>query len=545
MRYAALIFAGLTLHAQPPQPVPQDPDKARLEGHVLNSVTNEPLRKTKLTLRMNAAQDRGNTRQAQAEKLVTTYVVTSDAEGKFVFPNVDPGDYQFYAAHPGFADIRLGDNSGPRKPEPLLFAKSDRKQNFDIKMIPYGTISGVLVDEEGDPIRNLIVAAMRWRYTSNGRELREERSATSNDLGEYRIFDLPPGKYLLKINPPRLRLNSGEPDQLYAPVFYPGSLDPARAVVQEITPAQQLRGLNFNLRASHFATIRGQVIAPAGSGINAGLLTVQDGGTSSSSTGTDKDGKFTFSGIPPGTIYVTGGYTQSGQRYDTMVEVSVGSEDISGLELRPVPPMDISGTLRIAGETTIKPPQVSIYLEGPSAGHNQTNGAAIRDDGALQFHLISAGKYRVTVQGLRNLYIKSIAWGREDITDLPLDLLRGVPANTELSIVLGAHAGQVEGIVTTEKSEPAADATITLVPTGEHRSRPFYKTISTDSAGHFTIRGIAPGSYKLYAWDKVDVNAVFYDPDFLRPYATLGETIEVRPSDKKVLELKLTVNKEQ
>ena len=38
---------------------------------------------------------------------------------------------------------------------------------------------------------------------------------------------------------------------------------------------------------------------------------------------------------------------------------------------------------------------------------------------------------------------------------------------------------------------------------------------------------------------------MIYDPDFLRPYEALGQAIEVRPSDKKVAELKLILNKEQ
>ena len=110
----------------------------------------------------------------------------------------------------------------------------------------------------------------------------------------------------------------------------------------------------------------------------------------------------------------------------------------------------------------------------------------------------------------------------------------------------GADAGEIEGIATTEKPEPADSATATLVPTGTYHSHPFYKTVVTDSAGgHFTIRGIAPGSYRLFAWDKVYPNAVMYDPGFLRPYQALGEAIEVSPNDKRVLELKLIVNKEQ
>ena len=533
---------GLLL-AQPQQPVAQDPDKARLEGHVFNSVSGEPLRKSRLTLSMNVAQQRDTRQPPQPAAM---YTVTSDAEGKFTFANLDPGDYRLVATHDGFADVRLGNNNGLRKPEPIAFGPSDRKSEFNIKMIPYGTISGVLVDEDGDPIRNLPVAAMSWRYTANGRELREVRTATSNDLGEYRIFDVPAGKYFVKINPQRLSLNHAETERNFAPVFYPGTLQVSGAVAQELAPGQQLRGLNFNLRNTKFATIRGQVMGPPGANLNCGLLIATDGGSSSTGGGTDdKDGKFTFRGVPPGPIFVTGGYTIAGQRYDTMVEVDVGSTDINGLELRPVPPMDVTGAIRIAGESAVKPSQISVSLEGPSAGHNQTSGATIRDDGGLLFHLISAGKYRVNIGRMQNLYIKSIQWGTQDITDLPLDLLAGIPPRTELSIVLGADSGQIEGIATTEKSEPADSATVTLVPVGTHRSRPFYKTVVSDSSGHFTVRGIAPGSYKLFAWDKVDANAVMYDPEFLRPYEALGEAIEVQPSDKKVLELKLIVNKEQ
>jgi hypothetical protein len=271
----------------------------------------------------------------------------------------------------------------------------------------------------------------------------------------------------------------------------------------------------------------------------------EDGGTSSTSGGTNNEGGFQFNGIPPGPIYVTGGYTIAGQRFDTMVQVDVGSSDINGLELRPVPPMDVSGSIRIAGETAVKPSQINVRLEGPSAGHNESPDATIRDDGSLSFNRVSAGKYRVSLGRLQGLYIKSIAWGQQDITDLPLDLLAGVPARTELAIVLGADGGQIEGIVSTEKSEPADSATVTLVPAGAHQSRPFHKSATTDGSGHFTIRGIAPGSYNLFAWDKVDTNAVIYDPDFLRPYQALGQAIEVRSGDKKLAELKLILNKEQ
>src|SRR5258705_52874 len=83
----------------------------------------------------------------------------------------------------------------------LATRRAGRKTNFTVKLVPYGALAGVTVDEDGDPIRNLRVSAMTWRYTTNGRELAEVRSTQSNDLGEFRIFDLPAGRYLVKINP--------------------------------------------------------------------------------------------------------------------------------------------------------------------------------------------------------------------------------------------------------------------------------------------------------------------------------------------------------
>src|SRR5437764_700778 len=90
--FAQPVLFGVVLLAQAPQPVAQDPAKARLEGQVLNAVGKEPLKKARLTLRMNVAAMQ--TQRQQQPAATSTYTVTSDAMGKFEFPNVEPGDYQ-------------------------------------------------------------------------------------------------------------------------------------------------------------------------------------------------------------------------------------------------------------------------------------------------------------------------------------------------------------------------------------------------------------------------------------------------------------------
>ena len=140
MKTALFLALPLALVAQPPQPVPQDPAKARLEGQVLNSVTNEPLHKTRLTLRMNVAAM--TTARQQQPAVTSTYTVTSDVMGKFEFPNVDPGDYQLTIRRDGFANLVLGAKNSARKTDPILLGPGDRKTDFLVRLVPYGSIAG-------------------------------------------------------------------------------------------------------------------------------------------------------------------------------------------------------------------------------------------------------------------------------------------------------------------------------------------------------------------------------------------------------------------
>src|SRR5262249_58942457 len=133
----------------------------------------------------------------------------------------------------------------------------------------------------------------------------------------------------------------------------------------------------------------------------------------------------------------------------------------------------------------------------------QTGSARIREDGSLLFHLISAGKYRLDLGRMRELYIKSIQWGMQDITDSGLDLLNGAPARTELAIVLGADAAQIEGIVSNEKSEPGDGATITLVPTGGPPPRTVHKAVVAPHLRPFSLPRLAPRRRQLFSRSNV------------------------------------------
>jgi Carboxypeptidase regulatory-like domain len=544
MRFSILSILPALLLAQPPQ---QAADKASLEGHVFNSASSEPLRKVYVTMKVQVAQTQAMRPQQQQQQQPApsgAITVSTDATGKFEFPSLEPGSYTLSARRDGFANASYH-HPGKSQAEPIVLVAGDRKTGIELRLVPYGAIAGRIADEDGDPIQGIQVSAMVYQYTNKGRELvSHSMSQTTDDFGNYRIYNLAPGRYYLKAGPPGMRL-SPNPDEAesFMPAFYPGAADASGATPLNVTPGQQLQGLNLALRKARLATIRGRVIAPAGAeNLVVGLMVVSGQGSSSTMRSVqDKDGKFELFGIAPGPVFLTGGYTLNRERNEMRLPLTVGSSDINGVELRPMSPMEIAGRMQIEGDTKVQLPQIRVALAGAAGGYSFVGDATVKEDGSFTFHNVAPGTYSVSCNGIRDLYLKSVRWGEADITDGELDVTNGLPPNAQLSIALSAAGGEITGVVNNDKDTPADSATVTLVPVGRHQSRPFYKQASTNDAGHFDIRGVAPGSYKLFAWDKVDFNAVVYDPDFLRPYDGTGVGVEVHENDKKTQDLKLIV----
>jgi hypothetical protein len=52
------------------------------------------------------------------------------------------------------------------------------------------------------------------------------------------------------------------------------------------------------------------------------------------------------------------------------------------------------------------------------------------------------------------------------------------------------------------------------------------------------MRGIAPGSYRLFAWETVDEDA-YQDPDFLRAFADSSQNVSVSSGERLTPEVKV------
>jgi hypothetical protein len=69
-------------------------------------------------------------------------------------------------------------------------------------------------------------------------------------------------------------------------------------------------------------------------------------------------------------------------------------------------------------------------------------------------------------------------------------------------------------------------------------NRALYHTATSDSTGHFMLRNVAPGNYKVFAWQTIPAGA-YFNSNFLAKYEARGHAVAVNeksaPKSEKIL----------
>jgi hypothetical protein len=158
-------------------------------------------------------------------------------------------------------------------------------------------------------------------------------------------------------------------------------------------------------------------------------------------------------------------------------------------------------------------------------------------DGAFSLNNVLRGEYRVTVSSPQpEFYVKETRLDSVDVLNQPL-LVSGAISGT-LDIVLSSKAGQIEGTILNEQSQPVEGIQTVLIPDRLRDRIELYKTAVSDQNGHFTIRGITPGEYKIFAWEAIEEFA-YFDLDFLRQSEQKGKPVSISESSKVTTEVKV------
>jgi hypothetical protein len=99
---------------------------------------------------------------------------------------------------------------------------------------------------------------------------------------------------------------------------------------------------------------------------------------------------------------------------------------------------------------------------------------------------------------------------------------------------------KISGLVGVEDGEEIAGSQLLLVPDTPMLERAWlYRRVSADQNGQFSISGITPGKYRIFAVVPQD-NDVEFDPDWLRIHSARGTQVTLDENDTLQLQLKRT-----
>lgn len=525
------------------------------------------------------------------------YSVSTNDDGKFVFSNVPEGFYRVAVTNPGHVRAEYGRRSSIGRGEILRIGAGQRVAGLQIPLTPTGAIHGRVIGADGRPFVKATVQALKPTYQSGQQSFDVVQSTVTNDLGEYRLFWLSPGKYYVRVNAPDwgllvdgVTLNSAGPlprvtsttgsrfssdsgalplalgrsatiagTSRYVPIYFPNTPNADAARELDLKPGDNLGGVDLLLAPVRARRVRGIVTDEDGQppGSTQGFpATVQssprlDGATVIA----NEKGEFDIQILRDATILSAIAGRRPNGLPDIVGSIALppGEIDLEGVKIAMNPGFTIPGQVVFdganAGASDPRLKDLRVVLQGDSRIFTlrPTDSGMPSDTGAFSLRT-TPGDYRVDVTPILDraprepaanpvAYVKSIHYGDEDVLNRNLRLIGPPTSGVGLRVVIADDWGSVSGNVVDEAAKPISQATIVLVPPIEQRGRrDLFKTAAVDDKGQFRLERVPPGDYKLFAWEEVEPGA-WFNPAFLPRIEDQGKEIHVGPRSTQEMQI--------
>jgi hypothetical protein len=556
------LFTALAIAQQTPPAASADPGSlASIEGITLGP-NGLPLPDTGVLLMDTHLNETAP--QASIQK-VLVHAATSDTYGRFAFQAIGPGTYVLRSRHLGYTMWLEGARTNPALFR-LTVTAGQHLTGVAVHLALLPVLSGKVTDEDGLPMPGVTVRPMRPSFVLNGR-LRTGNAGAGVQTGadgEYGVI-VEPSRWDLSFIPPQSPSHpsvqdapatgaASQPEQDYVTTYFPGVRQLSVASGMDAAVGQQLPGLNIRLQKTLAFHVRGKVAggalpdlriakSQAAGDVLAGLI---DAGEP-----LHADGTFDLGGLSPGVwtlILKQAGNVKILGRQKFQIE----DRDVDGVILALHPPADLRGFVKIVPDPQpglaprIAPLEVRLASldESPPDDSPETTAA---DDGAFTLKNIEAGKYRVDVTPPSGGFVKSVSLDGRECLDSGIDLSGGA-GSSSMQIVVSMTAAQITGTVTNPDGSVPSTGIVTLTPDGPPAAlyRPeLHLTAPIDPSGRFVVGNVAPGRYRVYAWEKLPVlpplneDIPFADPEFPRLFDSTSAAIAISENESKQVSLSL------
>lgn len=562
------IFLFAMALSLPAQAAAQDekPSGVTVSGTVIQSLTREPVRRAEVTLTPmpdGPGQDQSRSGAATlvlapaaapaagASKSAPRTVVTGP-DGAFRFDGVAEGTYRVYVRREGMVAGRPAPGLSPQQ---IRVRAGAPVTGLRYALTPQAVISGRVLDDEGEPAQGVQVMALRRAPPEARMSYQPAGPGTqTDDRGEYRLRNLPPGRYLVLATPVAqgtLAVAENQRTALGA-AFHPDASSPQQGVWVSAGAGQEASNIDIRLRRTPVRRISGRVLLEDGKPAERFTVMKLDRNAPLMFLLSERmeigrePGSFALESVPPGS------YTLMARLLDNqdprtqrvaVADIEVGDRDVEGVEIRFLPPFVLRGQVRVEGpgaeeaRSRLGKMQVSLM---PSAIGISFSQAAVKEDGSFEMTVHAPARYRILLfQGASpQLYLASIrSSGGSDVTQ-EIDLSSA--ASESLIITMRTDAARITATrPPAEKEDELCNPYYAVAIPVSEADRVNRSPIAApvDDSGQAVLFPVPPGDY--YLAGVCAANQMFTsDPDLLESLPQKAEKIRVQAGEQKTFTLK-------
>lgn len=525
---------------------------------------------------------------------IGTKTAMTDTQGRYEFRDLPAGRFTLSVSKAGYVTMQYGQSRPFEQGKSIDLTDGQVMDKADIALPRGSVLAGRIADEFGEPVAEAEVQAMRMQFQNGKRRLTPSgRTGVTNDLGQFRIYGLPPGEYYVSASlrgreslvvdllgggaggPQGSNQNAG-----YAATYYPGTPNPGEAQRVAVAVGQELGSVDIQLQPVRLAKITGTAVGSDGKPMSGAMvmlmpamrdaMMMMPGGSSR----TNNEGQFTLNGVTPGEyslqVQSMGGVFASAagdamrfvfstsdrpagpagggqqEREFGIATVNVAGEDISGMVVVGTRGAKASGTITFDGGA--KPEGLtSIRVTAPSVDVDSmpmpTFGAAqVKDTGAFEVDGLIGGRIFRAANLPKGWFLKRVQYNGEDVTDKGVEFKPGEDLNG-IEIELTNRTTSISGAVTNARGEALKDYTVVIFPDEQAKwVLPMNRWTSSsrpDQEGRFRISNLPPGTYNVIAVEYV-ASGEWSDPEWLARAAKSATRLTLEEGASKTLDLKLS-----
>jgi len=505
--------------------------------------------------------------------------IATDGDGRFVFRNLASGQYTVRAQKEGHFSAAPGVTGAlvSMVTASALVSSRSAAAEIQLTMVRGATISGRVRDANGQPAPGLQVVTYQIGYRDGHEVLGATSTRTTDDRGEYRIFWLFPGEYYLAASPLRSATETVR-------TYYPGVTDFKSTLLVPVPDGADVSGMDFNLRTTPVFKITGRIVSslpvisnPSRPASPTFYLLPRDAGFPiaptfpASQNHSMVPGEFEIQGVVPSSYDLVATVPDSsGRPYPGRVQVEVGGRDVEGVTVTIRPGVEVKARVFLDGkQIPLSPPapvQVSAPIQflnpqggiappppppppAPPAGTFLTSAGTLArvflrskeiypqlfessasgnmtsdSTGAYVWSGVPEGAYSIQLSGApANSYVADVRERGASVYDTGFRV--GDRGDVVIDVMISSGAKSIRGVVRDAAGKPVASATVVLVPPMARRQNTaLYKMTRTRLSGEFTLSNVAPGDYKLFAWEGIP-NSAYLNGAFMEKYEAHGQAI--------------------